>query len=165
LNKASTFTGTTIQNILNCYLGDVFNLFVVKCVITDQTTTGVVNVSVIYYKYIQRARVIKSRRMALLVAIGAFEIKSPIYYVRQSQGFVIPSNMISKLEGLLQSLFGKAFRVQFFNISQLAENSPNKLNANVIQAISYFVHNNLRNNAAKPIKSSWKVIESRLEKA
>jgi len=112
---------------------------VLKCELNDKTKTGTVDVSVVFYKYIQRARIVKSRRMTLLVAAGAFEIKPPLYYVRQSQGFLVPSAIVIKIESLLQSLFGKAFRVQFFNISQLAELAPNKMNARVVQSIDYFL--------------------------
>jgi hypothetical protein len=163
-DKSSALTGATIKSILNGYLGDIFNLFVVKCEITGQTQSGVIQVSVVFYKYIQRARVIKSRRMAVLVAAGAFAIKPPIYYVRQSQGFMVPASAVAKIEGLLQSFFGKPFQVQFYNISQLAENSSNKLNAAAIQSINYFMQNKEQSVAQNRAKLAHKSIESRLEK-
>jgi hypothetical protein len=114
-------------------------LFIVKCNIVDDTKNSVVNVSVVFYKYIQRARIVKSRRMALLIAAGAFETKPPIYYVRQSQGFMIPTAMVSQIESMLQSFFNKSFRVQFFNISQLAEASRDKFNARLVQSINHYI--------------------------
>jgi hypothetical protein len=139
LNKSSVLNETTIQSILQSYLGDLYNLFIVKCGVVDNSQKGVVEVSVVFYKYIQRARVVKTRRMALLIAAGAFETKPPIYHVRLSQGFMIPAAMGTHIESLLQSIFGKSFSVQFFNISQLAEVNRNKSTLHLTQALDQFM--------------------------
>jgi len=134
----------------------------VKCNIATDPKSGVVNASLVFYKYIQRARLVKSRRLILLLAAGAFGAKPPIYYVRQSQGFIIPVAIVRKLEIALQAMFGVIFHLQFFNISQLAEFAPNKINQRVIQSLEYFVQNKLvENRGTRRFGSN----ESRLEKS
>jgi len=132
-------TVPTIQSFLQGYLGDLYNLFIVKCGIVENTQRGVIEVSVVFYKYIQRARVVKSRRMALLIASGAIESKPPIYHIRLAQGFMVPNAMISRVEALLQSVFGKPFSITFFNISQLAELTRTKANHNLTHSLDQFM--------------------------
>ena len=151
-----------LVQLLNGYLGDLYNLAVVKCNIATDPKSGVVNASLVFYKYIQRARLVKSRRLILLLAAGAFGVKPPIYYVRQSQGFIIPVAIVRKLEIALQAMFGVIFHLQFFNISQLAELAPNKINQRVIQSLEHFVQNKLvENRGTRRFGSN----ESHLEKS
>ncbi len=148
--------------MLNGYLGDLYNLAVVKCNIATDPKSGVVSGSIIFYKYVQRARLVKSRRLILLLASGAFGAKPPIFYVRQSQGFVVPIAIVRKLEIALQDVFGVIFHLHFFNISQLAEFAPNKINQRVVQSLEYFLQNKIaesRNNRR------FGMSESRLEKS
>jgi len=163
LNKSSALNASTIQTILQSYLGDLYNLFIVKCGIVDNSSLGVVEVSVIFYKYIQRARVVKTRRMSLLIAAGAFETKPPIYHVRLSQGFVIPAAMTARIESILQSIFGKPFSIQFFNISQLAEFNHNKTTERLIQGLDYFMRGKEKAVQRSQGKRSWPPLESRVE--
>jgi hypothetical protein len=86
-----------MKKILQSYLGSIYNLFVVHCGITDNPKNGVINVSVVFYKYIQRARMTKNRQIVLLLAAGAVSSKTPIYHVRLAQGFIIPSLMTSNV--------------------------------------------------------------------
>jgi len=85
-------------------------------------------VNVVGYKYIQRARLAKSQRLALLIATGVFKNKPPLYYVRMSQGFILPINVIMKLEHMLKDSFSKNFRLSFHNISSVANSYVGKLN-------------------------------------
>ena len=64
LNKSLALTESALQSILQSYLGHAFNLFVIKTGIVDNTRRDKVVVHAVYYKYIQRARLVKSFRMA-----------------------------------------------------------------------------------------------------
>lgn len=143
-------------------MGDLYNLAVVKCNVATDPKSGVVSGSIIFYKYIQRARLVKSRRLILLLAAGAFSAKPPIFYVRQSQGFVISIAIVRKLEIALQDIFGVIFHLQFFNISQLTELAPNKINQRVIQSLEHFLQNKT---AESQNSRRFGVNESRLEKS
>src|SRR4051812_24750890 len=98
-------TADTIQTILQSYLGNTFNMFIVNCTLRSDIQTNVINVSAVFYKYIQRARLVKTRRMAFLIAIGAFKTKPPLYYVRLAQGFMVPLAVLVHLETLLNLAF------------------------------------------------------------
>lgn len=163
LNKSSALTEATIQNILQGYLGDLFNLYVVKCGIVDNVQKDSIEVSVVFYKYIQRARLVKTRRMAMLVAAGAFESKPLIYYVRLSQGFVMPAMLVTRVQSLLQSIFGKPFVVNFLNISQLAEMRRSKAGMRIQYAINGYLRGQQKALNRSKGTRSWPPLESRLE--
>ena len=107
----------------------------------------------------------KNRQMVLLLAAGAVASKTPIYHVRLSQGFTIPSLMISSVENLLQSIFGKPFHIDFFNIAQLVEKSHSKANADLTQSIAYFLQGKQKALAKSKGKRAGPPHESVREKA
>jgi hypothetical protein len=99
-----------------------FNVALVKCSVIT-TKSSHISVQVVGYKYIQRARLVKSQRLALLIATGVFKNKPPLYHVRMAQGFVLPAAIIIKLEQMLKTSFGQEFELSFFNISNAADQS------------------------------------------
>jgi len=134
-----------------------------KCILQDDTKKGIVNVSVVFYKYIQRARIVKSRRMILLLASGVIQNKLPIYHVRSAQGFVMPSLMVTRIEKLLQTIFGKTIVLQFFNISQLAEVSQDKLTANITRNIEHYLQGKQKDLTCSKGNRSCPPVEYRIE--
>jgi hypothetical protein len=138
LNQSLALTADTIQTILQSYLGNAFNMFVVNCALRSDSQTGVLNISAIFYKYIQRARLVKTRRMAFLIAIGAFKTKPPLYYVRLAQGFIVPLPAIIHLETLLNRAFNVTLHLNFYNITQIAEYPQGKANQLVMDSIHDF---------------------------
>ena len=135
----SALTEATLTTILQGYLGNTYNLFIVKCNLIDKTQRGSVEANIVFYKYIQRSRIVKSRRMLLLIAAGIFKNKPPLYHVRMAQGFVLPMSMVTQLETLLSQAFNQNVRLNFFNIGQIANTNYSKLDANVIKSINYFI--------------------------
>jgi len=77
--------------------------------------------------------------MILLLASGALQNKLPIYHIRAAQGFMIPVNLVTRIEKLLQTVFGKTFALQFFNMSQVAETTQNKFKVSITRDIAYFL--------------------------
>src|SRR6185437_13982818 len=135
----SALTESTLATILQGYLGNVYNLFVIKCNLIDNTNTGSVEANIIFYKYIQRSRIVKSRRMLLLIAAGIFKNKPPLYHVRMAQGFILPMSIITYLESVLSSAFHQNIKLTFYNIGQIANTHYSKLDSNVIGSIKGFV--------------------------
>jgi hypothetical protein len=139
LNQSVALTAGTIQTILQSYLGNIFNMFIVKCDVRSDVHLNSIDVSAVFYKYIQRARLVKSRRMALLIAAGIFKTKPPLYYVRLAQGFVVPDLIVTQLETLLQDSFGVHLRLHLHNLSQVSETQYRKLDRRALFSIDKFM--------------------------
>jgi hypothetical protein len=164
LNQSLGLSGDTIQTILQSYLGSLFNMFVVKCDLRDNISTNSFDVSVVFYKYIQRARLVKSRRMALLIAAGLFKTKPPLYYVRLAQGFVIPMPVIIHLESLLYETFNVPVRLHFYNMTELQNYNFTKLDATTLKSIENFKHHQRERLAQTANARSWPPLESLVER-
>jgi len=104
----------------------VYNLFVIKCNLIDNTRNSSIEANIIFYKYIQRSRIVKSRRMLLLIATGIYKNKPPLYHVRMAQGFILPMLIVINLENVLSSAFHQNIKLNFYNISQMAESHYSK---------------------------------------
>jgi len=133
-------TESSLTTILQGYLGNVYNLFVIKCNLIDNTRTSSVEANIVFYKYIQRSRIVKSRRMLLLIAAGMFKNKPPLYHVRMAQGFMLPMSIVTNLENVLSSAFHQTIKLKFYNIAEMANPSYSKLNTEVIQSIQVFMN-------------------------
>jgi len=138
LNKTLSLTESTLETILQGYLGNTYNMFIVKCNLVGNISAGV-EANIIFYKYIQRSRIVKSRRLLLLIAAGVFKNKPPLVHIRMSQGFMLPLSVVNNLELMLQNAFTQDIRLNFFNIGQIANTNFSKLDQNVIQSIRYFM--------------------------
>ena len=163
LNKSLALTESTLQATLQSYLGNTFNLFVIKTGIVDITRRDVIEVHSVFYKYIQLRRMVKSFRLAWLIAVGAFKNKPPLYHVRLAQGFVMPTALVMKLENLLSSSFGNTFRLNFYNISQIADTHYSKLDKNLRASIDFFLRGQQKRLEFTKGERSWPPLESRLE--
>jgi hypothetical protein len=139
LNAISALTSNTLVTILQGYLGNTYNMFILKCDILDTTRRGGTDVNVIFYKYIQRSRLVKSRRMLLLIAAGMFHNKPPLYHVRLAQGFTVPAPVVIHLQTLVTAALGTPFILNFFNIGQTTNTYYSKLDRRVLQSIEYFM--------------------------
>ena len=164
LNKNVALTESTVQIILQNLLGNQLNLFVVKCSLVDSVARDFVEVSVVFYKYIQRARMIKSQRVALLIIAGIFKNKPPLYHVRGAQGFIVPFFVINLIENLLQQVFGRQFQVNFFNISQLINPVISQMDDNLLNTIKYFMLGQQKQLSVTKGQKNWPPLESHLEK-
>lgn len=164
LNHAVSLTVDTIQTILQSYLGSTYNLFIIKCDLQGPSSSNSVGVSVVFYKYIQRARLAKSLHMALLLATGAFKTKPPLYHVRLAQGFIVPQVVVNQLESMLKEAFGVHIRLHFHNISKIAEGAYTKDRGSVTQALQAFMAAKDARLAKTGGARSWPPLESRLER-
>jgi hypothetical protein len=163
LNKSVSLTSTTLQATLQNYLGNTFNLFIIKTGVVDNSRRDVVEVHSIFYKYIQLRRMVKSFRLAWLIAVGAFKNKPPLYHVRLAQGFVVPATLVLKLESLLAQSFGQNFRLHFYNISQIADSRYSKLDKNLRSSIDFFMRGQQKRLEMSKGERSWPPLESNLE--
>jgi hypothetical protein len=164
LNQSMALTADTIQTILQSYLGNTFNLFIVNCTLRGDVQTNAINVSAVFYKYIQRARLVKTRRMAFLIAIGAFKTKPPLYYVRLAQGFVVPFAVIIHLEALLNRAFNVTLRLKLYNITQIAEYPQSKASQHVMDSIADFTRRQEERLNMTDGARSWPPLESYVER-
>ena len=62
-----------------------------------------------------------------------------MYHVRLAQGFVLPTYVVLKLEEMLADSFGQSFRLNFYNISQIADTRYGKLDKNLRASIDFFL--------------------------
>ena len=163
LNKTLALTEATLNSILQGYLGNTYNMYIIKCNLIDNTRRDCVEANIIFYKYIQRSRIVKSRRMLLLIAAGIFKNKPPLYHVRMAQGFVLPMSIVTHFEMLLSKAFNQNIHLNFFNTGQIANTNYSKLDLNVIQAINYFMTGQEKRLVQTKGERSWPPLESRVE--
>ncbi len=163
LNKMFALTESSLTTILQGYLGNVYNLFVIKCNLIDNTRTSSVEANIVFYKYIQRSRIVKSRRMLLLIAAGMFKNKPPLYHVRMAQGFMLPMSIVTNLENVLSSAFHQTIKLKFYNIAEMANPSYSKLNTEVIQSIQVFMNKQQKRLVQTNNGTSWPPLESWVE--
>src|SRR4051812_15055427 len=98
-----------------------------------------------------------------MIAIGAFKNKPPLYHVRLAQGFVLPLSIIIKLEHLLSKSFNQTFRLNFYNISQIADTRYSKLDNKLRASLDYFMRGRQNQLERTQGERSWPPLESRLE--
>lgn len=163
LNHQTPLTENSLTSVLQSLLGVNYNLFVIKCGVIDTVRRNVVELNVVFYKYIQRARLVKSLRMALLIATGVFKVKPPLFHVRLAQGFVIPTSVVFQLETILTQAFGKPFQLNLYNIAQIADPRYGKLNSDVRNSIEFFLRGQQNRLQRTGGDRSWPPLESRLE--
>lgn len=162
LNKTLSLTESTLETILQGYLGNTYNMFIIKCNLIDNISNGI-EANIVFYKYIQRSRIVKSRRLLLLIAAGVFKNKPPLVHIRMSQGFMLPLAVVSNLELMLQNAFTQNIRLTFFNIGQIANTNFSKLDQNAIQSIRYFMTGQEKRLAQTKGAQAWPPFESRVE--
>jgi len=155
-------TESTLQTVLQNFLGNKLNIFVVKCLISQEIWSGTFIINVIFYKYIQRSRLVKSKRLLMLIATGMLKSQKPLTYLRYAQNFEITINVQTKVAEVLKQTFGKVFKVNFHNMHKLVLQYDEKFFKNIFKAADVFMYKlQLSNeNKAKVWNQNW--VEKRL---
>lgn len=167
LNNILISTSSHISKVLQRYLGHRFNIFILKCDLNLKKSQSVVEVSVVFYKYIQLPRIKKkSLRIRQLIKAGIISVtkKPPISYVRFAQGYIFSKQVLIQVENLLHSIFGYSFKVSFYNIGVLQSRVARRWSLKTYQDLYMFFRSQRRFRFNKRLQNRRPWINSRTEK-